>query len=247
MERLDILPPDVVIRRLPLYARSLRYLLQEGIHSVSSQELGERINVTAAQIRKDLSYFGEFGKQGIGYDVEKLLNHIEKILGLTHEWPVAMVGVGHLGQAIARYDGFRSKGIYIVALFDNDPEKIGTEVGGIPIQSDEHIPTVVREQHIRLAIVAVPAFRAQEVTDVLVASGVRAILNYAPIILHVPEGVWVRCIDPVAVLHSMTYYLGREENAALAHNGQRKQKETRTRIESFKRLENMIEAGDALA
>ncbi len=247
MERLDILPPDVVIRRLPLYARSLRYLLQEGIHSVSSQELGERINVTAAQIRKDLSYFGEFGKQGIGYDVEKLLNHIEKILGLTYEWPVAMVGVGHLGQAIARYEGFRSKGIYIVALFDNDPAKIGTEIGGITIQSDEQIPTVVREQRIRLAIVAVPAFRAQEVTDVLVASGVRAILNYAPIILHVPEGVWVRCIDPVAVLHSMTYYLGREENAALAHNGQRKQQEPRTRIQSLKRLENMIEAGDALA
>lgn len=247
MERLDILPPDVVIRRLPLYARSLRYLLQEGIHSVSSQELGERINVTAAQIRKDLSYFGEFGKQGIGYDVEKLLNHIEKILGLTHEWPVAMVGVGHLGQAIARYEGFRSKGISIVALFDNDPAKIGTEIGGITIQSDEQIPTVVREQRIRLAIVAVPALRAQEVTDVLVASGVRAILNYAPIILHVPEGVWVRCIDPVAVLHSMTYYLGREESAALAINGQRKPKETRTRIESFKRLENMIEAGDALA
>ena len=174
MERPDILPPDVVIRRLPLYARSLRYLLQEGILSVSSQELGERINVTAAQIRKDLSYFGEFGKQGIGYDVEKLLNHIENILGLTHEWPVALVGVGHLGQAIARYEGFRSKGIYIVALFDNDAEKVGEEVAGLTIQSDEHIPAIVREHGIRLAIVAVPAARAQQVTDMLVAAGVLA-------------------------------------------------------------------------
>lgn len=251
VDRLDILPPDVVIRRLPLYARSLRYLLQEGVHSVSSQELGERINVTAAQIRKDLSYFGEFGKQGIGYDVEKLLNHIEGILGLTHEWPVALVGVGNLGQAIARYEGFRSKGIYIVSLFDSDPDKIGKEVMGISILNDEQIPSVVREKGIKLAIVAVPAHRAQEVTDMLVAAGVRAILNYAPIIIQVPDGVWVRCIDPVAVLHSMTYYLAREEQATLAHadpgrpNG-KYDYHSRSRMDSFNRLERMIEAGDAL-
>ena len=121
MDRFET-PPDVVIRRLPLYARSLRYLLQEGVTSVSSQELGDRINVTAAQIRKDLSYFGEFGKQGIGYDVEKLLNQIERILGLNQEWPVALVGVGHLGQAIARYEGFRSQGIRIAAAHAPDDE-----------------------------------------------------------------------------------------------------------------------------
>lgn len=210
MERLDV-PPDVVIRRLPLYARSLRYLLQEGIHSVSSQELGERINVTAAQIRKDLSYFGEFGKQGIGYDVEKLLSQIEDILGLTQEWAVALVGVGHLGQAIARYEGFHTKGLRIVALFDSDGAKIGEEVAGLTIQDDEQISEVVRRLDVKLAIVAVPATRAQDVTDKLVAAGVRAILNYAPIIVQVPEGVWVRYIDPIAVLHSMTYYLAREE------------------------------------
>ncbi len=210
MDRLDV-PPDVVIRRLPLYARSLRYLLQEGILSVSSQELGERINVTAAQIRKDLSYFGEFGKQGIGYDVEKLLHQIEDILGLTQEWAVALVGLGHLGQAIARYEGFHSKGLRIVALFDSDAEKIGQEVAGLPILSDEKIAEVVRSHDIKLAIVAVPAVRAQDVTDKLVAAGVRAILNYAPIIVQVPEGVWVRYIDPIAVLHSMTYYLAREQ------------------------------------
>jgi len=210
VERIET-PPDVVIRRLPLYARSLRYLLEEGISSVSSQELGDRINVTAAQIRKDLSYFGEFGKQGIGYDVEKLLNQIERILGLTQEWPVALIGIGHLGEAIARYEGFRSQGIRIAALFDNDPAKIGTEIGGMSIVGDDQIERVTREQGIKLAIVAVPASRAQEVTDLLVAAGVRAILNYAPVVIQVPEGVWVRHIDPVAVLHSMTYYLARED------------------------------------
>ncbi|MFO7166497.1 MAG: redox-sensing transcriptional repressor Rex [Chloroflexota bacterium] len=209
MDRMEP-PPDVVIRRLPLYARSLRYLLEEGKTSVSSQELGERINVTAAQIRKDLSYFGEFGKQGIGYDVEKLLAQIEDILGLTHEWPVALIGIGHLGEAIARYEGFRQQGIRIAALFDNSPEKIGNEVAGMRVQPFERIREVVAEMGIRMAIIAVPAGRAQEVTDQLVAAGVRAILNYAPTVLQVPEGVWVRNIDPVAVMHSLTYYLARE-------------------------------------
>lgn len=211
MDRIET-PPDVVIRRLPLYARSLRYLLQEGIASVSSQELGDRINVTAAQIRKDLSYFGEFGKQGIGYDVEKLLNQIERILGLTQEWPVALVGIGHLGEAIARYEGFRSQGIRIAALFDSDTAKINNVIGGMAIMGDDQISAVIREQGIKLAIVAVPAARAQEVADRLVEAGVRALLNYAPVVIQVPDGVWVRHIDPVAVLHSMTYYLAREEN-----------------------------------
>ncbi|EFO80157.1 CoA-binding domain protein [Oscillochloris trichoides DG-6] len=209
MERLDD-PPDVVIRRLPLYARSLRYLLDEGVHSVSSQELGERINVTAAQIRKDLSYFGEFGKQGIGYDVEKLLNHIERILGLTQSWPVVLVGVGHLGQAIARYDGFHSQGLRIVGLFDTDPAKIGQEVSGVQISDYAEMPRVIRETGTRLAIISVPAADAQPVADMLIDAGVRAILCYAPIILQTPDHVWVRYIDPVAVLHSMTYYLARE-------------------------------------
>jgi len=209
VDRLDV-PPDVVIRRLPLYARSLRYLLEEGIHSVSSQELGERINVTAAQIRKDLSYFGEFGKQGIGYDVEKLLNHIERILGLNQRWPVVLVGVGYLGQAIARYEGFHTQGLQIVGLFDTDPEKIGQEVNGIPILDVAQLPTVIHTHRVRLAIIAVPAARAQHVADLLIEAGVRAILNYAPIVLQTPDDVWVRYIDPVAVLHSLTYYLARE-------------------------------------
>jgi redox-sensing transcriptional repressor len=208
-------PPDVVIRRLPLYARSLRYLLGEGIKSVSSQELGERINVTAAQIRKDLSYFGEFGKQGIGYDVEKLLTHIEHILGLTQQWPMVMIGVGHLGQAILRYEGFRTKGVDIVAAFDSDPDKIGQEIAGVLIRPDEEVVQVVREHQVKIAIVAVPATRAQEVTDILIEAGVRAILNYAPMVLQVPVGVYVRYIDPITLLHSMTYYLARDGDKIL--------------------------------
>jgi redox-sensing transcriptional repressor len=211
---MDISPnaiPDVVVRRLPIYARSLSYLAEEGVRSVSSQELGERIGVTAAQIRKDLSYFGEFGKQGIGYNVEYLLGHIRRILGLNDAWPVVLVGAGHLGQAIARYEGFRSRGIDIVGLFDNDPSKIGLELGKLKVQPDTELPAVLRDQHIRLAIVAVPASRAQGVVDSLVENGVQGILNYAPVVVQAPEGVWVRHIDPVALLHSMTYYLARED------------------------------------
>lgn len=212
---MDISPnaiPDVVVRRLPIYARSLSYLAEEGVRSVSSQELGERIGVTAAQIRKDLSYFGEFGKQGIGYNVEYLMGHIRRILGLNEAWPVVLVGAGHLGQAIARYEGFRSRGIDIVGLFDNDAAKIGLEVGKLTVQPDTELPSVLRQHHIRLAIVAVPATRAQDVVDSLVEYGVQGILNYAPIVVQAPEGVWVRHIDPVALLHSMTYYLAREED-----------------------------------
>ncbi|HEU5090375.1 MAG TPA: redox-sensing transcriptional repressor Rex, partial [Roseiflexaceae bacterium] len=190
MDRMIEPPPDVVIRRLPLYARSLRYLLQDGITSVSSQDLGARINVTAAQIRKDLSYFGEFGKQGIGYDVEKLLDQIERILGLHQEWTVALVGIGHLGEAIARYDGFSSHGIRIVALFDTDPSKLGAEVNGLPVLSFDNVKPILDEHHIQMAIIAVPAAHAQEVADKLVAAGVRAILSYAPTVVQVPEGVW---------------------------------------------------------
>lgn len=210
MKQADI-PPDVVIRRLPLYARSLRYLLDEGIEYVSSQELGERINVTAAQIRKDLSYFGEFGKQGIGYDVEKLLHHINHILGLDQEWAMVIVGLGKLGQAIVRYEGFRRKGLSIVALFDNDPSKIGQEFNSLTVLSVDRIPVVVRDRRVKLAVIAVPAPCAQNVADKLISAGVCAILNYAPVILQVPPYVCVRDIDPILVLQSMTFYLTHDE------------------------------------
>ncbi|MCE2850235.1 MAG: redox-sensing transcriptional repressor Rex [Roseiflexaceae bacterium] len=206
-----ITPPDVVVRRLPLYARSLRYLLRDGILSVSSQELGERINVTAAQIRKDLSYFGEFGKQGIGYDVERLLNQIEHILGIDRAWAVALIGAGQLGEALIRYEGFREQGIHIAAVFDANPQKVGKSVGGITITHSDEISTVLLQRNIQMAIIAVPADRAQQVANVLIKANVRAILSYAPTVIQVPDGVWVRYIDPIAILHSMTFYLSRDE------------------------------------
>ncbi len=205
------IPPDIVIRRLPIYARCLRYLLDEGILSVSSNVLGKRANVTAAQIRKDLSYFGEFGKQGIGYDAKKLLTQIEHILGLTQQWAMVLVGVGHLGQAILHYEGFHTRGVCIAGAFDNDPNRIGQHIAGLCVLPNDQLARVVQEKNAKVGIVAVPAPHAQEVTDMLVAAGVRAILNYAPIVLHVPEDVYVRSIDPVAFLHSMTYYLAQTE------------------------------------
>ena len=211
MDRFET-PPDVVIRRLPLYARSLHDLLREGRSSVSSREFGNRINVTAAQIRKDLSCFGEFGKQGFGYDIEQLLDLIEHLLGLNREWPIALIGIGHLGEAIARYEGFRRQDIQIAALFDNDPTKIGSVINGMPIMPDEKIATVTHHLGIKLAILAVPASYAQELADRLVAAGVRAILNYAPVVIQVPEAVWVHHIDLVGLLHSLTYYLARADD-----------------------------------
>ncbi|MDB5079650.1 MAG: Redox-sensing transcriptional repressor Rex [Chloroflexi bacterium] len=209
MKDMDI--PDIVIRRLPIYARSLSYLASEGITTVSSSELGARIGVTAAQIRRDLSYFGEFGKQGKGYNVQFLLNQIRDILHLEHQWGVALVGTGHLGEAIAHYNGFLDKGFDIVALFDADTRKVGQELSGRPIFHISKIQEKITELGIQVAIVAVPANAAQEVVDTLVAAGVKAILNYAPVSLQVPPDVRTRSIDPVGLLQSMTYYLNPEK------------------------------------
>lgn len=199
--------PEIVVRRLPLYARALHWLMQEGVQTVSSSELGAKLGMSAAQIRKDLSYFGEFGKQGTGYDVKYLFSQLQRILGMQKEWLVALVGIGDLGHAIARYGGFAKRGFKIAALFDNDPKKIGQQVGELQILGMDALPMVVRGLRIRLGIIAVPAEAAQEVADQMVAAGIKAILNYAPINLHVPKGIRVRYIDPVVVLQSMTYHL----------------------------------------
>lgn len=200
--------PDIVIRRLPIYVRTLRTIADSGVANVSSDELAELIGVTAAQIRRDLSYFGKFGKQGKGYEVAMLVDEIRRILNLDRRWDVALVGYGHLGQAIAAYKGFEPYSFRIAAIFDRNPERIGTyDDNGVQIMSDADITPVVRQLGIRLGIVAVPAEAAQEVANALVAGGVGAILNYAPAILRVPPDVWVREIDPTGAMQSMTYYL----------------------------------------
>ena len=203
--------PEVVVARLPQYVRILKQLLDDGIQVANSQQLGEKLQVTPAQIRKDLSYFGRFGKQGRGYSVQHLLAELRQILGLNEDWNVVIVGMGRLGKAILSYPGFTPDGFHLVAALDNDPAVIGEDVGGLTIRSSEELAQVLSEHQINIAIVAVPSVHTQAVIDRLVQCGVRAILNYAPIAPQVPEGVKIRNIDPVLSLQSMTYYLTSEE------------------------------------
>src|SRR5215211_4904611 len=190
--------PDIVIRRLPIYVRTLRALRQRGVTSVSSDELADHIGVTAAQIRRDLSYFGKFGKQGKGYDVGFLADTIGKILQLDRQWDVALAGFGNLGRAIAHYRGFIPSSFNVVAIFDRNEDHIGQEVDGITIQRPDRITDEIARLGIKLGIIAVPAAAAQLVADQMVAGGVQALLNYAPVVLKVPSNVTIREIDPVS-------------------------------------------------
>lgn len=199
--------PAVVIDRLPLYARALASLDNQGREVVSSQELGVLLNVTPAQIRKDLSYFGRFGKQGRGYNVRKLLEELRRILGLNRQWRMALVGIGRLGRAILGYEGFAPQGFKIVEAFDSDPRVVGKEMNGLVIKDTKDLEKVLRENPVDVGIVAVPAEAAQDVIDALVRCGVHAILNYAPVAAHVPRDVQIKRIDPVLALQGMTYYL----------------------------------------
>lgn len=199
--------PAVVIDRLPVYARALNALESRGRDVVSSQELGELLGVTPAQIRKDLSYFGRFGKQGRGYNVRRLAQELRQILGLDRQWSMILIGVGHLGQAILAYDGFRPQGFIIVDAFDIDPAVVGKEVGGLRVRHLAELRGYLEGRRVDIGIVAVPAAAAGEIITQLIEGGVRAILNYAPTAVPVPEGVQIKNIDPVLALQSMTFYL----------------------------------------
>ncbi|MGQ9851623.1 MAG: redox-sensing transcriptional repressor Rex [Aggregatilineaceae bacterium] len=199
--------PDIVIGRLPIYLRALNHMIQEDREYTSSHELGERLGISSAQIRKDLSHFGEFGKQGTGYNVRYLYEQLRQILKVDREWLMAVVGIGDLGRAIAHYRGFQARGFRVAALFDADPAKIGERIGELTVLPMTQLVEEIARQHIRIAMIAVPAAQAQAVADRLIEAGVQALLNYAPITLTVPPGVWVQYIDPVAHLQHMTYYL----------------------------------------
>ena len=199
--------PDIVVGRLPLYLRALQRMGEEGRQLTSSQELGERLGISAAQIRKDLSQFGEFGKQGTGYTIEYLCEQLQKILNVDRTWDIAVIGAGDIGSAVARYQGFANRGFKVALLFDNDSEKIGTKIGEFTVQDIAGLEPNIRRNGILLAMIAVPGSHAQEVADRLVESGVKAILNYAPLSLNVPHGVHVQYIDPAVHLQRMTYYL----------------------------------------
>ncbi|MEW5961498.1 MAG: redox-sensing transcriptional repressor Rex [Chloroflexota bacterium] len=199
--------PDIVIGRLPIYLRALTLLAEAGQEFTSSQELGQKLGVGSAQIRKDLSHFGEFGKQGTGYEIKYLREQISKILHVHRDWDVALVGFGDLGQAITHYGGFVAEGFHIKAIFDNDPAKIGQRVNDRVIQNVTELGETIARLGIKIAIVATPASVAQTVANQLIESGVKAILNYAPITLNAPDNVRVQYIDPVVHLQRMTYYL----------------------------------------
>ncbi len=199
--------PDIIVGRLPRYLRVLQFMAQNSQQTTSSQELGDPLGISAAQIRKDLSQFGEFGKQGTGYSVSYLVGQLQQILKVDRVWDMALVGAGDLGHAIARYQGFADCGFRVIQIFDNDPLKIGSYVGHLRVQDTADIIPSVRAAKITVAMITVPAEAAQEVASWLVQAGVRAILNYAPVVLNVPETVHIQYIDPVIHLQRMTYYL----------------------------------------
>ena len=199
--------PDIVIGRLPIYLRALNHLLEDGKTVTASKDLAGRLGISSAQIRKDLSHFGEFGKQGMGYDIAHLRDQIRRILKVDRLWNVLVVGAGDLGHAILQYGGFEGRGFRVSCVFDNNPEKIGRRLGRFEICDVVEMSQQLEEREVKVAIVAVPAGAAQPVVNQLVEGGVKAILNYAPITVTVPADVRVQYIDPVTHMQRMTYYL----------------------------------------
>lgn len=200
--------PDIVIGRLPVYLRALTNMAENGHKlTTSSHELGERLGISSAQIRKDLSHFGEFGKQGTGYHINYLIEQLRQILHLNREWPVAVIGAGHIGHALASYNGFKHRGFRIAWIFDNDPQKIGTKIGDLAVQPITEMVNILNREKIQVVILAVPASVAQQTADAVAQTYVRSILNYAPVHLNVPPHIHVRHNDPVIQMQRMTFYL----------------------------------------
>ncbi len=200
--------PDIVVGRLPRYLQALQRMQQEKHLTTNSKELGERLGISAAQIRKDLSQFGEFGKQGTGYSVPFLIDTLQSILHVTVARDMVLVGAGDLGHAIARYQGFANRGFRVALVLDNDPQIIGRQIGAFTIQDAAQMVEKVRQAGIRVAMLTVPASAAQKVAEDLVKAGVKAILSYAPITLNLPEEIHVEYIDPILQLQHMAFYLG---------------------------------------
>jgi redox-sensing transcriptional repressor len=198
--------PEATVARLPLYLRSLLEVASDGQATISSERLAEIAGVNAAKVRKDLSYLGSFGTRGVGYDVEYLLFQMNRELGLTHDWPVVIVGLGNMGKALANYGGFTERGFPVAALVDADPEKVGDHIGDHEIQPVKRLPELVAERGIAIGVIATPAAAAQDVADQLVAAGVTSILNFAPAVLSVPEGVSLRKVDLAVELQILSFH-----------------------------------------
>jgi len=200
--------PDIVVSRLPSYLQTLNQMAKEGFYTVSSKMLSDRVGVTAAQIRKDLSHFGGFGKQGTGYPIYYLIEELQKILNMDRVWQVAVVGAGDLGRALAHYQGFALRGIEIVLIFDIDPKIIGAQVGALTVLPVDQMASEIKNMGVKIAILTVPGEVAQQTAERLVEAGVEAILNYAPVTLILPESIHVQHIDPVLHIQRLMYYLG---------------------------------------
>jgi redox-sensing transcriptional repressor len=198
--------PEATVARLPVYLRSLLEVDAEGQATISSERLAEMAGVNAAKVRKDLSYLGSYGTRGVGYDVEFLLFQMQRELGLTHDWPVVIVGVGNLGHALANYGGFGERGFPVRALVDTDSARVGEKVGDLAIDHVDDLPRIVQERGIAIGVIATPAFAAQEVADRLVAAGVPSILNFAPAVLSVSDGVSLRKVDLATELQILSFY-----------------------------------------
>lgn len=197
--------PEATIIRLSVYSRYLTELDKKGIINISSGEIAEGVGGSPAQVRKDLAYFGEFGTRGVGYNVKELNQHIIRILGLGKEWKVVIVGAGNLGSALTQYKGFRERGFEVVGVFDNDLNKVGLTLNGVPIYPVSKLYETVKGKDIEMGIIAVPSAYAQDVADLLVQSGVKAILNFAPVVISVPEEVELRNVDLAVNLEILTF------------------------------------------
>lgn len=203
--------PSTTVTRLPIYLRCLSELSRRGVHIISSHELAELAGTSAAQLRKDLSYFGEFGTRGVGYDVDHLSHHLYKFLGLTRERKVVIVGLGKLGSALLRYRGFKEKGFLVVAVFDRDPKKVGKERDGLVVHDVSSLPEEVKRLGgVDIGIITTPSSAAQEVADELVSAGIKAILNFAPISLDTPSDVFLREVDLSVELQILSFYLAKD-------------------------------------
>lgn len=198
--------PDASVARLPGYLRALTTFAEEGIASVSSEELATAAGVSSAKLRKDLSHLGSYGVRGVGYDVDRLAYEISLALGLTHDWPVAIVGMGNLGRALAAYAGFLTRGFRVIALLDHDRSVIGTKIAGLAVQPMSALPALVKDGGLAIGVIATPAGSAQEVADELIDAGVQSILNFAPRVLAVPEDVMVRKVDLATELQILAFH-----------------------------------------
>ena len=206
--------PEATVARLPVYLRALAVLADQGLAICSSNDLATAAGVNPAKLRKDLSYLGSYGTRGVGYDIEYLRYHVARALGQTQDWDVVIVGVGRLGSALSAYNGFSSRGIRIAALVDSDPAKVGTKIGGLTVAPMSKLTSLVRDQGVAIAVIATPGAAAQEVADALVAAGITSILNFAPAVVSVPDGVTVRKVDLSIELQILAYHEQRVRGVA---------------------------------